>query len=148
MDLKTVIEVLKYFPILWKNLFFKHIIFISVLLILLTIGRNHPSVSTILSFFQDSNTRQLKLILKQVEQERDGYKQKETTLNIEFASLEKQKEILAKEKSVLQSKAKILEKELSILRNTPTSIPSTNKNELAKQFTDLGFEATVKECVE
>lgn len=147
MTFKTILGFLfEYFPTLWKNLFFKHFIFISILLAFINFGKNHQPINTVLALFQDSNISQLKLILKQTEQERDGYKQKETALNIEFSKLEKQKEVLAAEKGALYKKTTALEKEIQSLHNIPIVTPSTNKNELAKQFTELGFEAAVKEC--
>lgn len=147
MTIKTILEaIFKHFPTLWKNLFFKHTIFISVLLILLSFGKDYQPINTVLALFQDSNVNQLKLILKQTEQERDDYKQKEATLNIEFSKLENQKEVLTAEKRTLYKKNVALEKEIQRLKAIPILQPSTDKHELAKQFTDLGFEAIVKEC--
>lgn len=147
MNPKTILElVTKLLPTLWKNILFKHVIFIGIVLTLLNFGKDHQPVNTLVAFFQDSNTAQLKLILKQTEQERDEYKQKEAALNIEFSKLVKQKKALSIAKKSLQNKIVTLEKEIQGLLTTPVIQPSANKNELAKQFTDLGFEAMVKEC--
>lgn len=144
---KTILEaVLKHFPTLWKNGFFRHIIFIGSILLILNLGKDYQPISTALSLFQDSNTKQLKLILTQTEQERDEYKKKEMALNAEFLRVKAVKDSLSKERDALWKKTTSLEKELERLRNLPLIIPSTDKHVLSQQFTDLGFEAVVKEC--
>ena len=138
-------EYLKYIIPLLKNKVTKHILIALAIGVIFTFGRDSYPIKDMLNMLETSNMNQLKLILKQTEVDRDLYKKQAEELDKELAKLSGQKDKLSSDRVNLKTKIAILEKKLK--ESSPTYIiPSTDKKELAKQFTTLGFEAGVREC--
>lgn len=135
-----------YLPIVWKNSLLRYIVIALILSFIFATGKSYFPTDTVMAYFESSTMSQLKLILQQVERERDDYKNKTALLDAELATLSTQKDKIAKEKADLKYKITTLEKKLKDILEAVLIIPSKDKKELAKQFTDLGFKVTIKEC--
>lgn len=129
-----------------KNKVLQYATIIVVVFLLLMSTKSYFPTDDILSYIESSTTKQLKSILQQTERERDEYKTKVRELDKQFGEAAIQRDLLAKEKIKLYVKLQGLEKELQILAQTIIITPSEDKNELVKQFKDLGFDAKLMRC--